>query len=100
MNGLRRQSLVVAGDAAWHIIGAEPNEVFLQELSGDLVNLNVTGIDVPQLEVTLIALQGVGLNPSAALYCIKPSIAFRSGREPLGLCFMEIFSWCARFLKR
>jgi hypothetical protein len=71
--------------AARLVVDAESNEVVLQERSGDRVEQQVSRIFQPQLEITLVTLQGVGLSPSAALYCRKPPIAAASDKEPVGV---------------
>jgi hypothetical protein len=64
------------------------------------MNGEITCIDLPELEVTLVALQSVGAESFGGLYCKKPAIALDNAREPCGRRFIEKSSWGARCPKR
>lgn len=64
---LRRQRLAVAAQATRLIGGSQPHKVILDEFRRKIVNRDIACIDLPELEVTLVALQGGRAKPLGSL---------------------------------
>jgi hypothetical protein len=60
VDGFRGEGLRVAGNATGFVVGAQPDEVVLQQRRRDLLERYVARVFQPQLKITLIALQGIG----------------------------------------
>jgi hypothetical protein len=80
--------MAVAAQAARLIVGLQPHEVVLDEFRREIVNEDVPCIDLPEIEVVLVALQDVGAGPFCSFDCKNPVMAFASDNEPVGLRFI------------